>query len=211
MAQAETVGLRERQKQQREEYILKCAKRLFEENGFEETTMASIAVAANVSTPTVFNYFGNRDQLFLAIILKGHEEAVENRRRQKGRQSDSLSDDVCALLTSFTEGSLEIFSKSVWRYADSTVIRQPNSEFVQQYVRIDTALKNTIKERLVAKPCKTRRGGDFDSEILAQVLFHTWNQNYIAYIKDDEMTLEAHLEVLLPQVRELLDLIFEDA
>ncbi len=173
--------------------------------------MAEIAIAAEVSTPTVFNYFGSRDQLLLAIILKGHEAAVQEDENRPLRNADRLSDDICEMLTSFSRRSLEIFNKPVWRYADSTAIRHPESEFVKRYSEIDRVLKDTIKSSLLIERPKTRRGDDFDAEALAAIIYNTWNQNYIAYIKDDDMTLEMHLAKMLPQIRELLDLIFVDA
>lgn len=188
-----------------------CAKRLFEEQGFEETTMAAIAEAANVSTPTVFNYYGTRNQLLLAIILEGHNTAVSDYHRGPKQGSSSLSDDLCALLSSYTRRSLEIFSKSVWRYADSTVIREPASEFVQQYSQIDKTLTRTIEDFLRDRPCTTRRGNGFDAASIASIIYNHWNAHYTAYIKDDEMSLETHLDALLPSIKELLDLIFENA
>ncbi len=173
--------------------------------------MAAIAAEAGVSTPTVFNYFGSRDELLLAIILQGHQEAVDDYRNRPRLVFASLTDDLCELLTGFTKRSLEIFNKPVWRYADSTAIRQPESEFVQRYSEIDRTLTKTIEDALVARPCKARRGGEFDASALASIIYSHWNNHYIAYIKDDRMSLDTHLDALLPQIRELLDLIFEDA
>lgn len=211
MAQKETAGLRERQKQQRRDAIMESARALFERQGIEDTSMATIAAEAGVSTPTVFNYFGSRDELLLAIIFQGHQQAVDDYHRPPLRKSDSLADDLCTLLTGFTERSLEIFNKPVWRYADSTAIRYPDSEFVQRYSQIDLALAKTIEQVLVERPCRTRSGGGFDATALASILYSHWNAHYIAYIKDDHMTFEAHLDRLLPHVRHLVDLIFDEA
>jgi AcrR family transcriptional regulator len=202
-------GLRERQKQERRALILKGAKRLFEAFGIDETSMAAIAAEVGVSTPTVFNYFGSRDELLLAIIVDGHEREV--RKSQTQRSTDSIADDICGLLSDFTRGSLRIFNKAVWRYADSTAIRQPNSAFVKRYSQIDIVLMETIAGLLDNRPCQTRRGGPYNSDALAAIIYNHWNSHYIAYIKDDDMTIEAHLERMLPQVRELLDLVFESA
>lgn len=209
MAQMATTGLREKQKQMRRETILESAKRLFECQGIEDTTMSAIAAEAGVSTPTVFNYFGSRDELLLAIIFQGHEEAVEDFRRGVKRTFPTLSDDLCELLSGFTKRSLEIFNKPVWRYADSTAIRHPNSEFVQRYSQIDLTLTNTIEDVLKAHALKTRRGKNADSAALATIIYNHWNNRYMAFIKDDNMSLETHLDTLLPEIRELLDLIFE--
>jgi AcrR family transcriptional regulator len=206
----QAVGLRSRQKQERRDNILACAKRLFEAQGIETTTMAAIAAELGVSTPTIFNYFGSRDDLLLAIILEGHERGVAANRSRPRRSHPRLYDDMAELLAEFSEYSLQIFSKSVWRYADSAAIRNPESAFVKRYSQIDRVLMETIRSVLVERPCKTRRAGGFDADMLANVIYNHWIAHYTALIKDDALTLEEHYSRLLPQIRELLDLIFDE-
>jgi AcrR family transcriptional regulator len=59
----EAEGMRERKKRERRDAISACALRLFAENGFERVSMREIAHAADVSEPTVFNYFPTKENL----------------------------------------------------------------------------------------------------------------------------------------------------
>ena len=211
LAEKATVGLRERQKQQRREAIMESARSLFERVGIEDCSMAMIAAEAGVSTPTVFNYFGSRDELLLALIFDGHQAAVDHYRKDMQHRTDSLADDVCTLLADLTRRSAEIFSKAVWRYAESTAIRHPQSEFVQRFGQIDQILARTIGEVLADHGCRTRRPGGYDVDVLASIIYSHWFNHYLACIKDEEMSLETQLARMLPEIRLLLDLIFEDA
>jgi len=59
------VGLRERKKQKTRDSIQRTALRLFEKQGYEETTIEQIAAAAEISESTFFNYFPTKEDVVL--------------------------------------------------------------------------------------------------------------------------------------------------
>ncbi|MCP2262182.1 transcriptional regulator, TetR family [Streptoalloteichus tenebrarius] len=54
---------RERKKQQVRNQLVEAAIRLFGEQGYERTTVAQIAAAADVATKTFFNHFGSKEDV----------------------------------------------------------------------------------------------------------------------------------------------------
>jgi AcrR family transcriptional regulator len=76
-----SVGLRERKKQRTRELIADVALELFSEHGYQATTVAEIAEAADVSERTVFGYFATKEDILFADHLaleQGLAEALEH-------------------------------------------------------------------------------------------------------------------------------------
>ena len=84
--------LRERKKAATRARILEAAQELFVERGYEATTMDEVAVRAEVSRATVFNYFPRKEAFLVAwieqrraviaeLLDREQQEAVDTARR----------------------------------------------------------------------------------------------------------------------------------
>jgi AcrR family transcriptional regulator len=62
---------RERDRQMRRDAIVDAAEKLFFVKGFAATTMDEIAEAAELSKGTVYLYFKNKEEIYVAIVRRG--------------------------------------------------------------------------------------------------------------------------------------------
>ena len=58
--------------------ILEAAFTQFIQYGFQKTTMADIANAANISRPSIYTYFDNKEEIFKATCIKINELSHQN-------------------------------------------------------------------------------------------------------------------------------------
>lgn len=59
------------EQQQRSDRIVDKAQAVFFENGYENTTLPAIADAAGYNKRTLYLYFRDKEELFLAVVLRG--------------------------------------------------------------------------------------------------------------------------------------------
>lgn len=93
------VALRERKKDQTREALARAAFELFRDKGYEATTVAQIARAANVSRRTFFRYYATKD----ALLFVEDSENLEHFRdllnhRESGDQGISHVRRACLAL-----------------------------------------------------------------------------------------------------------------
>ena len=73
MTSAEAPVSRDDRRRRTEASILEAARELFADEGFERTTIRSVAARANVDPALVMQHFGNKEQLF-AAATRWHSE-----------------------------------------------------------------------------------------------------------------------------------------
>jgi AcrR family transcriptional regulator len=71
------LGLRERKKRRSRETILTAAMALFRQRGYDDVTVEEVAVAAEVSTRTVYHYFSAKEDLVLQFHASALDELVQ--------------------------------------------------------------------------------------------------------------------------------------
>lgn len=78
---------------QRQNRIVDIAQDIFFEKGFEQTTIIEIAKAAGYSKRSIYLYFKDREEVFLAVVLRGLSilhDAIESACRKVEENSGGL-------------------------------------------------------------------------------------------------------------------------
>jgi AcrR family transcriptional regulator len=102
-------GLRERKKQKTRDTIIRVALDLFAEQGYEQTTIAEIADAAEVSPRTIFAYFPSKEDIVFCHLPEAQERLAQALRE---RPDGETALDV---LRDFIVGSVSADGNAVLR------------------------------------------------------------------------------------------------
>lgn len=68
--------------------ILRAAKDLFAEGGYDAVSVAGIAARAGVSKGNVFHHFGSKEELYFAVIRSAVDRATEHFQRAVASEAD---------------------------------------------------------------------------------------------------------------------------
>ena len=205
----EPLGLRDRKKAKRRDTILHEASELFAQKGIDTTTMADIARAVDVSVPTLFNYFGSKDGILIALLTEGAHKACSSGNALVMRDGVDFGTILADLFVLFARRTLKIASKRVWRYAEAAAIRHPTTELAVNYADVDKQLRKAIATFLNRYDLRLRNGDEPDSDYLAQLFFDTWNPAFFNLIKNEAMTIEEHRDEVLARFLPLAGMVFD--
>ncbi len=107
---------KEREKQQRRNDIIDAAERLFFKKGFEHTTMDQVAEEAELSKGTLYLYFKSKEDLYLAINVRGME-ILQNMFRQavkKGKTGIEKTENIGRAYYAFSREYPDYFSAMIY-------------------------------------------------------------------------------------------------
>ncbi|PYB72425.1 TetR/AcrR family transcriptional regulator [Rhizobium wuzhouense] len=203
-------GLRSRKKAKRRDEIIAVARTLFDQQGVDATTMADIAAAAGISPPTVFNYFGSKDGVLIALISEGTTEARESDRHQHWREGTDLGALLVGLFLRVSRRTLEIADKRVWRYAEAAAIRHPDTELAVQYQGVSEALVEVVGEFVADLDIRAKSGEEIPPTFVARLFHDVWMPCFISLITNEDQSLAQHEAVLRRRILPLVTLLFDE-
>ena len=77
--------------EERRRQILDAAQDVFARRGYASTGTADIASAAGIGEPTIYRYFVNKQELYLAALRRSSEQVIENWQRIAAENEDPLN------------------------------------------------------------------------------------------------------------------------
>ena len=200
------AGLRERQKAERGRRILQAASARFRAAGYDATRIEEIAEAAGVSVGTLYNYFGAKGDVLVAIVSLEVEEILAEGAALVAAPCADAEAAVAALIGLYYDHSLVYLSKAMWRTAMAMAILTPDSPASRRYAALDARLSAQVCELVASLQAAGAMREDVDAEAVGQMLFNNLNQMFLDFTRDEAQTLEALKALVARQNRPLLGL-----
>lgn len=173
--------------------ILKAARSLFAEQGFQNTTTRAIAEAADVSESSIFTYFGSKDDLLVCIVVP-QPPAIE--------RTVAMTTPWHTLATLMRYHFAEVFP------LDRRLLR----EFIAVLQRSPVTSKSDLLERTHAFDMRlisaATRVIDYfgidEPEVALPMAMGVITSNFMMFTLDPQMTIEEYLARIEAQLEYLL-------
>ena len=196
-------GLRERQKAERRQAISEAAVELFERQGFQNTTIEQIAGQAGVSPPTVFKYFGNKQEIILEILHHADQRAISD-TRSLIHEIDDPVEALCHLERLLTGYALEVMHPSLWRELLPLILFGGSNGLPEGYRAMNDALRAEISELLRELQRAGKLRAQLDVELAAFLLNDYSHLQLFRLVNQEHPDIDAHST----QVRRITELLF---
>lgn len=195
-ADKEMSGLRESQKAGRRRQILKAARRHFMERGYEAATIEAIAETAEVSAVTVFNHYGTKGGVLLALVGESDSILIGKINEILGDPPSEPLEAVLRFSQVICRHALDYLHKPVWRHVIATAVIEGSSEFGRGYAALDRELVRMLAGLLEILKDRGRLAADYPCTVAAGVLYNLHNARFVDFMSDDEMPLQTFDELV---------------
>jgi AcrR family transcriptional regulator len=193
-------GLRERKKLKTKEAIQREALRLFQEQGYDETTIEQIAAAAEISPSTFFNYFPTKEDV---VLFDRYDPMLVSMIAELPRDeplSRTIERSVSMLASAIETDRETIFVRAKLGFE----VPQVRARFWEELEKAQNLFASIIAAR------SGRKASDFEVRVLAMAIVTTAFEASLEWIRQDgkgdmfALVKDAlHMSGALPRLDEL--------
>lgn len=201
------ASLRDQQKAYRDRRILDAAVALFRGRGFRAARLEDIAAKAGVSVGTLYNYYRTKGDLLMAVVALEVEEVLAGGTGTVADPPGDVEAALRALIHGYYDHSQTYLTKPMWRSAMALSIEAPDTPQGARYAALDARLARQVGALIATLQARGQVRAGLDAAGLGDAVFGILNQLFIAFVRDDAMTLDALKGALSRQLRPLAHMI----
>jgi AcrR family transcriptional regulator len=143
------TGVRQKKRAKTQAAILRAAAYLIDRKGFADTSIEDIAGRAEVGVGTVYNYFGSKNALLLALMQRDTEDLLKEGEAVLARPPKEPEAALAEIFWIYARGILGRYDRRMLREVFAAAFYQPE-ELGRELTRMDFQLMSQVG-RLIGK------------------------------------------------------------
>jgi len=148
-------GDRERERAAKREAVLRMAARFFNQKGFHTTSLDDVANALNVTKPTIYHYFANKDEILFECTRRGLS-AIITASREAAAQGGTGASRLHGVLMTYAMVMMDDYGICVARTQDHSLSEASRKQFRALKREIDTLIRQVVIEGVEDGSLKVR-------------------------------------------------------
>jgi AcrR family transcriptional regulator len=136
---------RARDRELKREAVLRTAVEFFNEKGFHATSLDDVALALNVTKPTIYHYFSSKDEILFECVRLGLESIREAAAAVANRGGSGL-ERLQALMRDYALIMTRDFGMCVTRTADHELSQESRARFRSLKREIDGTVRRVVAD-----------------------------------------------------------------
>lgn len=192
-------SLREEKKRRSRRAIIRAARALIADRGYQQTTMREVAAAAGISYQTLYNYFPTKAQILMAVLMEQMQDASEQCgavvQAYQGGLLEVLDAMLALCLESFTAGD-----RRLWKIVLVEMLAD-DDQGGRIYTLVDTLFRDTIRALLLRARGLNELEPATPLEQMTATLFNLADYAVLRFLLVPEATPESILTELGAELR----------
>jgi AcrR family transcriptional regulator len=193
------AGVREKKKARTREAILRSAAYLFSEKGYAGTTIEEVAERAVVGVGTVYNYFGSKSRLLVAVMVRDTENLLRQGEAILTQPGPDPEEAVTRLLGLYAEHFWVTYGREVLREVPAIAFADPES-LGREMLGLDFRLVAQISDLLT----RLQQSGAVDESLpvaeASLIVYTSLLPLLLMYFDCDEMSPESMRDTIRSNV-----------
>ncbi|HEX7075469.1 MAG TPA: TetR/AcrR family transcriptional regulator [Hyphomicrobiaceae bacterium] len=183
------LPLRDRKKARQRAELLRVAAELFRREGYEGTRMEDIAAQADVSVPTVYNYFAGKRDVLIDLLMQDRRETQTTFEVVVNNPPDEPADAFAALIHANMANIRSPEDKRLWRDLIAAVAKAHDRE-QDQFEKNHEIFRGYIKRLLRHFMRCGKLSGKLPLSLAADIIFAINSSNLRYLVAAESCTPE---------------------
>lgn len=182
--------LRQKQKASRRTRILNIARNRFQDVGYAEVKIEDIAADSEVSPATVYNYFGSKAGILLALVGESDTILIERLNELASEWRGELVPAVLEFGRILRQHAMTYLQKPTWREVVAASIHDGSGDFGRTYTTLDDVLIGKMEGLIRSLQDQGTVSSQVNPAALSDCLFSLQNIRFFQFIADDDISLK---------------------
>jgi AcrR family transcriptional regulator len=152
---------RAQDRENKREAVLRTAARIFNERGYHGTSLELVAEELEITRPTVYYYFKNKDEILFECVRIALE-MIEQASQEVTVRGGSAAEQLVAVMEAYAEVMMQDFGICLVRVGDSPLPAESRVKLRRLQANIDRKLRGLIEQGIRQKafgPCDAKLAG----------------------------------------------------